>query len=148
MLFSRRRRLGRRQLKLFSKGHDVELLQEKLAQKGYDLGDEKGEFGYLTQEALKAFQKDHRLRVDGIAGPEVFSLLVNSKPTIERKIHEVKRRDFRRNSKTLWGRRRSLLEVNRNPALSRGKLSYYVREVWGLLIKTTRHMWWQKTASD
>lgn len=137
MLFSRRRRLGRRQLKLFSKGHDVELLQEKLAQKGYDLGDEKGEFGYLTQEALKAFQKDHRLRVDGIAGPEVFSLLVNSKPTIERKIHEVKRGETLDEIAKHYGvGEEAFLEVNRNPKLYPGeKLSYYVREVWGVVNK-------------
>src|SRR5690606_39693323 len=56
-------------------GEDVRELQEKLASFGYPVGEIDGRFGYLTEDALMEFQRDHRLRVDGIAGPQVWAAL-------------------------------------------------------------------------
>ena len=55
-------------LKKGSKGEAVRKLQEALIQLGYDVGTADGSYGTKTVSAVKAFQKDHGLTVDGIAG--------------------------------------------------------------------------------
>jgi hypothetical protein len=50
-------------------GQDVRELQTRLTSLGYSPGDLDGEYGPLTAEAVRAFQRDHQLEVDGIAGP-------------------------------------------------------------------------------
>lgn len=50
-------------------GEPVKILQAKLGV-GAD-----GQFGPATEEALKAYQKEHGLSVDGIAGPDTFIAL-------------------------------------------------------------------------
>lgn len=65
----------RRTLRPGMKGRDVALLQERLSCLGYYASQPDGMFGILTAEALRSFQKAHRLHVDGIAGREVFAVL-------------------------------------------------------------------------
>ena len=48
-------------------GEPVKRLQAKLGVEA------DGEFGPKTEEALKAYQKQHGLAVDGIAGPDTFA---------------------------------------------------------------------------
>ena len=55
-------------LKKGSKGDDVKKLQEKLNKLGYDCGTADGVYGNSTVKAVKSFQQDHMLTVDGIAG--------------------------------------------------------------------------------
>ena len=54
-----------------SRGETVKELQEVLERKGYSVGScgIDGKFGKDTLAAVKAFQKDHGLRMDGIVGP-------------------------------------------------------------------------------
>ena len=54
-----------------SKGAAVTELQTMLQRLGYDLGPcgVDGDFGKCTDAAVRKFQKDHGLAVDGIAGP-------------------------------------------------------------------------------
>ncbi|GAA6620338.1 peptidoglycan-binding domain-containing protein [Scytonema sp. NUACC26] len=54
------------------KGAEVERLQGDLSYLGYDLGPAgvDGIFGEYTEKAVKAFQKDSNITVDGIVGPE------------------------------------------------------------------------------
>ena len=61
-------------------GEYVTLLQTKLLQKGYDLGKYgvDGDFGAVTQTAVKQFQKDHGLAADGIVGKATWSALNES----------------------------------------------------------------------
>lgn len=54
-------------LKLGMAGEPVKRLQQKLGV------DADGQFGPATDAALKAYQKQHGLAVDGIAGPDTFS---------------------------------------------------------------------------
>ena len=56
------------------KGKDVQLLQMALLMHGYGVGADgmDGEFGTATGKALKQFQADHGLDVDGIAGTETW----------------------------------------------------------------------------
>ena len=50
-------------------GPQVQLLQLALARAGYFPGALDGQFGMVTQRALRAFQRDGGLQADGIAGP-------------------------------------------------------------------------------
>ncbi len=58
-----------------SHGESVEEFQKILKDLGYDLGEfgpkgdgVDGKFGRMTKDAIKSFQKDHGLKVDGIIG--------------------------------------------------------------------------------
>ena len=55
-------------LKRGSKGIAVKALQENLNKLGYDCGTVDGKFGMATEKAVKLFQTDHGLTIDGIAG--------------------------------------------------------------------------------
>lgn len=55
-------------LKDGSSGHQVIELQEGLEALGYELGACDGAFGPATEKAVKSFQSDQGLKVDGKAG--------------------------------------------------------------------------------
>jgi peptidoglycan hydrolase-like protein with peptidoglycan-binding domain len=55
-------------LKRGSTGEAVRQLQRALRDLGYDPGDVDGHFGSETESAVKAFQRDRDLTVDGIVG--------------------------------------------------------------------------------
>ena len=64
-------------LKKGNKGDSVKRLQEKLISKGYPLPryGADGDFGSETESAVKQFQKDHGLTVDGIVGAKTWAAL-------------------------------------------------------------------------
>lgn len=62
--------LGDRLLSRGSNGPEVKELQLRLTQLGYGVGTIDGKFGTKTEWALKSFQKDHGLKVDGLAGTQ------------------------------------------------------------------------------
>jgi len=55
-------------LKEGSKGEAVKKLQSELKKKGYFTADVTGHFGSLTETAVKKFQAENKLKVDGIVG--------------------------------------------------------------------------------
>ena len=59
-------------LKRGSTGADVKKLQQSLIDNGYDLGKTgaDGKYGALTEAAVKQYQKDNKLTVDGMAGKQ------------------------------------------------------------------------------
>lgn len=62
-----------------ARGEAVRDLQHRLVGAGHDPApDEPGEFGHGTERAVRAFQEERRLRVDGIVGVETWSALVES----------------------------------------------------------------------
>ena len=65
-------------LKKGSKGEAVKEMQTILISKGYDLGKwgAEGAFGRQTLAAVKAFQKDCGIKVDGIVGPITWEKLL------------------------------------------------------------------------
>ena len=67
----------RRLLHKGCRGEDVKELQSALMLLGYDLGKcgADGIFGRKTQAAVRAFQKDESIQVDGIAGPVTYGRL-------------------------------------------------------------------------
>lgn len=66
------------------KGH-IKPIQEKLIQKGYNLGGcgADGIYGNSTKEAVKNFQRDNGLSVDGIAGHNTQDSLFNSQSNFD-----------------------------------------------------------------
>ena len=50
-------------------GSEVERLQKDLSAKGYQLS-VNGNFDETTENAVKAFQKDNNITVDGVVGAE------------------------------------------------------------------------------
>lgn len=61
-------------------GELVKQLQTKLNAIGYDIGicGIDGDFGTATEKAVKQFQKDHGLTVDGVVGPKTWAALDGS----------------------------------------------------------------------
>lgn len=59
---------------------DVREIQEALKKQGYDPGPIDGKPGRLTAAAVKAFQKDRGLKVDGIVGEQTANALSASTP--------------------------------------------------------------------
>jgi len=56
-------------------GEAVEALQESLAELGYYTAAVSGTFDDPTEEAVRLFQRDYRLSVDGRAGPQTLDLI-------------------------------------------------------------------------
>ncbi len=61
-------------LRLGDRGLPVTWLQERLKALAYDV-EIDGIYGYLTEDCVSSLQREFGLRVDGIAGPQVFELL-------------------------------------------------------------------------
>lgn len=59
-----------RVLKIKMGGIDVKLLQDQLIKKGYNPGKIDGDFGNLTYQAVKHFQNDNNIAVDGEVGKQ------------------------------------------------------------------------------
>lgn len=59
-----------RVLKIKMGGVDVKLLQDQLISKGYDCGNIDGDFGNKTYVAVKHFQADNNIAVDGEVGKQ------------------------------------------------------------------------------
>ena len=70
--------LGSRTLKKGMKGDDVKELQQKLIQLKYDLGKygADGDFGAKTDAAVRAFQQNNQLTIDGIVGKKTIAKLI------------------------------------------------------------------------
>ena len=66
-------------------GEDVKELQAGLIRLGYDLGrwGADGDFGDATEAAVRAFQRNNGLDVDGIAGPRTIEALENALVKVE-----------------------------------------------------------------
>lgn len=60
-----------------SRGNLTKLLQSLLYVNGYDVGEIDGIFGDKTEKAVRAFQKDKGLGVDGVAGKNTWKALLN-----------------------------------------------------------------------
>lgn len=64
-------------------GEEVKVLQEKLAQAGYEVSLD-GDFGLSTEKAVKAFQTDRGLEPDGIVGVLTYKALVGRELPVSR----------------------------------------------------------------
>lgn len=59
----------------YMRGDDVKALQEILNSYGYDCGKADGIFGKNTEKQVKAYQKAHKLTIDGIVGKKTVESL-------------------------------------------------------------------------
>ena len=64
------------QLSTTSKGSITKLMQERLSNFGYSVGKIDGSNGPNTQKAIKQFQKDNGLKVDGVVGTNTWKKLL------------------------------------------------------------------------
>ncbi|MGI5839101.1 MAG: peptidoglycan-binding protein [bacterium] len=71
---------GRVHLQQGMRGPLVAELQRDLARLGYDVGPSDGIFGPKTKSGVLAFQADHGLVVDGIAGPQTLGAINTQNP--------------------------------------------------------------------
>lgn len=65
----------RKVIKRGSRGADVTYLQKRLVANGYYVGEIDGDFGRKTENAVKACQEEHGLKVDGIVGVKTWDVL-------------------------------------------------------------------------
>lgn len=130
----KRRKLGTRVLRFGCKGTDVTALQELLQTRGYHIGVEEKSLGYLTQDALRQFQRDHNLVVDGVAGPKVYALLLEEELPINRRVHIVQPEESIEQIARFYGVGvQAFTESNRIKNLYPGqRLVFFDREVWGV----------------
>jgi N-acetylmuramoyl-L-alanine amidase len=63
-------------------GDDVFALQERLLELGYDAGRPDGIFSLQTEQALRGFQRDYGLTVDGVCGPATMRALRQLAPKV------------------------------------------------------------------
>lgn len=68
-------------LKLGAKGDAVKLVQQKLIKLGFLKGKADGDFGAATEQAVKDFQKQYKLTVDGKVGDATLKKLNAAKAT-------------------------------------------------------------------
>ena len=68
-------------LKLGSQGQDVRNVQQKLKTLGFYKGTVDGDFGAATETAVKAFQKQYGLTVDGKVGANTMAKLATARAT-------------------------------------------------------------------
>ncbi len=67
-------------LRVGSKGSQVTSLQQRLKELGYFKGNTTKYFGPITQDAVINFQKDNRLKADGIVGLKTWNTLWKKSP--------------------------------------------------------------------
>ncbi len=67
-----------RNLSMGSRGNDVSELQTRLQELGYYSANIDGVFGYQTLYAVRKFQKDYGLKVDGVAGEKTRNALTQN----------------------------------------------------------------------
>ena len=61
-------------------GEDVRILQSKLESLGYQVGPIDGIFGPKTEQAVRQFQMNNGLLVDGVVGEQTFAALESLVP--------------------------------------------------------------------
>lgn len=134
-MFGRKRdiKFGARILKLGASGLDVGELQQKLKNLGYEPGPVDNYFGYLTQEALEFFQRDYRLRIDGIAGEQVYALLKQEKLPVNRRVHVVQPGETITDIAARYNVGQQAFRNHKRKLYPGQELIFFDREVWGLL---------------
>lgn len=66
-------------------GPEIVLIQKRLLALGYDVGNADGDFGAVTESAVKAYQKNQGLTPDGLVGPATYRALLGREiPAVSR----------------------------------------------------------------
>lgn len=128
-----KRQLGWRTLSLGHKGPDVAQLHDFLRLQGYDLGSET-DFGYLTKDAVRRWQRDHGLVADGIAGKRFFALALKKDVPVLRTVHVVSPQETLESIAKTYGVGIEAFgdSFQRKPIYPGQRLVFFDREVWGM----------------
>jgi len=62
-------------LNIGSTGLPVRRAQKRMSLVGYDVGGVDGRYGPKTQAAVKKMQQQHNIAVDGVVGPQTWSVI-------------------------------------------------------------------------
>ena len=62
-------------MKIGSTGLPVRRAQKRMSLVGYDVGGVDGRYGARTEVAVKKLQQERGLAVDGVVGPETWSII-------------------------------------------------------------------------
>jgi cell wall-associated NlpC family hydrolase len=65
-------------------GQEVTDIQKRLVELHYDVGGVDGVFGRGTESAVKSYQKDNNLDVDGVVGEQTYKTLMNREMPVNR----------------------------------------------------------------
>jgi cell wall-associated NlpC family hydrolase len=65
-------------------GQEVTDIQKRLVELHYDVGGVDGVFGRGTEGAVKSYQKDNNLDVDGVVGEQTYKTLMNREMPVNR----------------------------------------------------------------
>ena len=127
------RKLGWRTLCLGHQGPDVAELHHYLRIQGYDLGLET-DFGYLTKDAVRRWQRDHGLVADGIAGKRFFALALKKDVPILRTVHVVSPQETLEDIAKTYGVGVEAFgdSCQKKPVYPDQRLFFFDREIWGL----------------
>ncbi|MEN6414288.1 MAG: NlpC/P60 family protein [Veillonellales bacterium] len=58
------------------RGQEVAIIQQQLNALGYNAGSADGDYGFVTQNAVKSFQRDRGLDADGVVGTQTYRALM------------------------------------------------------------------------
>lgn len=130
-----RRKLGWRTLRLGHKGPDVAQLHAFLRRQGYDLGEET-DFGYLTKDAVRRWQRDHGLVADGIAGKRFFALALKKDVPVLRTVHVASPQETLEEIAKTYGVGVEAFgaSFSQKPVYPGQHLIFFDREIWGLCL--------------
>ncbi len=118
-------------LKLGSTGQDVRNVQSKLKALGFLKGNVDGDFGAATEAAVKAFQKQYGLTVDGKVGPDTLRKLASARATARPSVTSTPKGGSKR---TATPRRTSVPTYDRHTYLRNGSSGSQVRQMQERLI--------------
>lgn len=129
----RDKKLGSRTLRLGDSGPDVRQLHDFLRLQGYELGEENN-YGYLTKDAVRQFQKEHGLVADGIAGTRFFALILGEDLPIRRRVHMVQPQESIEQIAAQYGVDAQAFGLSSHGrAIYPGQcLVFFDREIWGI----------------
>ena len=65
-------------------GQEVLAIQKRLVELHYNVGTLDGDYGQATENAIKKFQADKGLEVDGVVGPATYRTLMNAEMPVNR----------------------------------------------------------------
>ncbi len=111
----------------------MQQLHEFLRSQGYDLGEE-ADYGYLTKDAVRQFQREHGLTADGIAGPRFFGLILTEDLPMRRQVHVVQPGETLAQIAANYKIEPQALGRGRLPAqiYAGQRLLFFDREIWGI----------------
>lgn len=124
--------LGDQTLKRGMSHDDVRQLQDVLKGKGhFTYKTSTGYFGAITEEAVKQFQREAKITVDGIVGPQTFKALGTSKERKAASASKAKSGTIRSNKLLRIGSRGQTVKAVQSKLKQMGMYTYTIDGIYG-----------------